>query len=81
MVLNISYTIYCHALLGPFCPYNNVIFFHAVVVSFEQPSYTFNESAAMGEVCVVVIDPPPLEELVFRVMLQASSRDITARNY
>ena len=63
-----------------FCLYNKVLFFYTVVVSFEQPSYTFNESDAMGEVCVVVIDPPPLEELVFPVMLQASSRDITARN-
>lgn len=49
------------------------------VVGFEQTSYTFNEFVLSGEVCVVVTNPPPIEELVFRITLQANSRAVTAR--
>ena len=49
------------------------------VAGFERTNYTFSESDSMGKICVVVTNPPREEELVIRIELQASSRDITAR--
>ena len=49
------------------------------VVGFEQTSYTFNESDITGDVCILVTNPPMNEELVFRITLQTSAMDGTAR--
>ena len=49
------------------------------VAGFEQTSYTFNESDIMGDVCILVTNPPINEELVFRITLLTSTMDGTAR--
>lgn len=48
------------------------------VVGFEQSSYTFREDASVGEICVIVTNPQPTEELAFRITLDAYLRGITA---
>ena len=49
------------------------------VVGFERSNYTFNESDFFGEICILVTNPPMNEELVFRIALQTSTIDGTAR--
>ena len=50
------------------------------VAGFEHTNYTFNESDIMGDICVLVTNPPMNEELVLRIALQTSTMDGTARN-
>ena len=49
------------------------------VAGFERTNYTFNESDIIGEICVLVTNPPMNEELVFRIALLISTIDGTAR--
>lgn len=50
-----------------------------IMVGFEEPSYTFNEDQYTGEICVVVTNPPPTEDLASVIYLTTTSRLITAR--
>ena len=61
--------------------YELVIIFvsHAELsVGFEELSYTVSESAGTVEVCVVVISPPPTDDLCVTVTLSPSTIDGTA---
>ena len=48
------------------------------VVGFERTSYTVNETDGTVEVCVVVTNPPPTEDLVSLIFLTVQTRDVTA---
>ena len=47
-------------------------------VGFEEEDYTVSESAGTVEVCVVVISPPPTDDLDVTVTLSPSTIDGTA---
>ena len=47
-------------------------------VGFEELNYTVSESAGTVEVCVVVISPPPTDDLDTTVALSPSTNDETA---
>ena len=48
------------------------------VVGFEEPSYTVNETDLTAKVCVVVTNPLPNEELFFNILLEYTTRRVTA---
>ena len=55
-----------------------MIFSTELRVGFEELNYTVGESAGTVEVCVVVISPPPTEDLDITVALSPSTMDGTA---
>ena len=42
----------------------------AVIVGFEQLQYTVNEAIGPVEVCIIMINPPPNENLIFEVVTE-----------
>ncbi len=50
------------------------------VVGFEEQNYTVIETDITIEVCVVVANPPSSEELFFDVILEYTTRRVTAGN-
>ena len=47
-------------------------------MGFEELNYTVSESAGTVEVCIIVISPPPTEDLDFTVALSPSTTNGTA---
>ncbi len=52
--------------------------FNIVAIAGFERNYTVNETDGLVEVCVLVTNPPPMEELVFPITLTKQTRDVTA---
>ena len=53
-------------------------YFVIVAVAGFERNYTVNETDRSVEVCVLVTNPPPEQELVFQITLTTQNRNVTA---
>ena len=55
--------------------------FTDAVIGFEYPSYTIDEAGGEVEVCIIVIDPPASEDLVYPINAGYALSRVTAGKF